>query len=331
MELFQGKFHFDFMGRRFFFYGGSALLILASLVSFAVKGLNYGIDFTGGTVVQVAYEKPQDIRDIRRTVAALGHPDAVIQQFTGSNAFTIRLKSDEKTDASSIETFLASLQEVSKDDPFKVEQKEFVGPAVGKHLFRQAVFAIVFSLMGIIVYVAFRFSNPVWGCAGVLALAHDVTVAFGLTSILGLEVNLVLVAAVLTLAGYSINDTIVIFDRMREKMRVLRRDPLDLVINQSLNETFSRTIITALTVFITVFVLLLFGGPVIRDFALIMTVGTVIGVYSTVGVAAPIIYDWEMLGRRKGSSPAPAAEPQTKPVSAPQAPQGPKERSYRRR
>src|SRR6185295_9652525 len=136
------------------------------------------------------------------------------------------------------------------DNPVKIDRREFIGPVVGRHLFKQTILAIVLSLLGIIVYVAFRFENPVWGVAGVIALAHDVIGAAGLVSVTGKEFNLLVVAALLTIAGYSINDTIVVFDRMREKLRIMRKAPLDQVINESINETFSRTIITVLTVVI---------------------------------------------------------------------------------
>jgi preprotein translocase subunit SecF len=193
-----------------------------------------------------------------------------------------------------MDRFLVKLQEAQKDNKFRVEQKDYVGPMVGKHLFRQALLAIVLSLLGIVVYVAFRFSNLIWGLAGVLSLVHDVLFMFGLYSFTRSEFNLTLVAAILTLAGYSINDTIVIFDRMREKMKLYRKEPLGSVINQSMNETLSRTIITVLTVFIAVVTLYFVGGPVIHDFAMGMTLGSILGCYSSVAVAAPLVYQFEV-------------------------------------
>ncbi|MEK9146540.1 MAG: protein translocase subunit SecF, partial [Elusimicrobiota bacterium] len=196
---------------------------------------------------------------------------------------------------------IAALERARPKSKFRVDKKDFVGPAVGKHLYRQALLAILLSLAGIVVYVAFRFSNLIWGLAGITALAHDVIVLLGLYSLLGSEMNLVLVAAVLTLAGYSINDTIVIFDRMREKMRVMRKEPLERIINESVNETLSRTFITAFTVFIAVVSLWLWGGSIIRDFAMGMTFGTIIGCYSTIAVASPLVF---VFNARPSSAPA---------------------------
>ena len=189
-----------------------------------------------------------------------------------------------------------------------------------------ALLAIILSLAGIVVYVAFRFSSLIWGLAGITALGHDVIVLLGLYSILGSEMNLVLVAAVLTLAGYSINDTIVIFDRMREKMRVMRKEPLERIINESVNETLSRTFITAFTVFMAVMSLWLVGGSIIRDFAMGMTFGTIIGCYSTIAVASPLVF---VFNARPSS--APAMPPSGKPEPARTDADNPSQRREKKR
>lgn len=305
MEIFPARPDFDFIGKRFACFTASGVLAAAALGLLAVRGLNYGIDFTGGTVVQITYEAPQTLAALRSELSAVGFPQAIPQQFTDSDTFSIRLKSEEGESSQTVEDLVSRLQESAAAKKFVVDQKEYVGPTVGRHLYKQAMFAVLFSLLGIVGYVAFRFSNPLWGVAGVIALAHDVVIMLGIFSLLRTEIDLVMVAAVLTLAGYSINDTIVIFDRMRENMRILRRESLDRVINLSVNETLSRTLITSVTTFVVVLTLFLLGGAVIHDFAMTLSVGILIGTYSSIGVAAPLVYQWELWQR--GGTPAPAA------------------------
>ncbi|MBI3297508.1 MAG: protein translocase subunit SecF [Elusimicrobia bacterium] len=307
MEFFSEKTHFDFIGARFKSFAVFIVVVVGSLIVLAVKGFNYSIDFVGGSVVQLTYETPVEIGALRKTLESAGFPDAIPQRFTGTDAYQIRLKSrGEDQDATLVEEFLKKLAAADPAAKFRVDSQEFVGPTVGAHLFKQASFAIFFCLLGIVIYVGFRFANPVWGVAGVIALAHDVLATAGLVSLLGLEFDLTLVAGLLTLAGYSINDTIVIFDRIRERLTMNRREPLDQLLNISVNETLSRTIITSGLVFITVVTLLLFGGAVIHDFALCMTFGVFVGSYSTIAVATPMVYEWET--RRGGARPA-LAEP----------------------
>jgi preprotein translocase subunit SecF len=330
MELIRHDIKIDFIGKRWWFFSITLVLQVACMASLAFKGFNYGIEFTGGTVVQVTYEKPRELHGVRQVLEKIGHGDAQIQQFTApyEKTFSIRLKSEgDAPTAAAIDAFLAKFQEADSANPFRVDRKDFVGPAVGKHLFRQAMFAVVGSLILIILYVAFRFSNLVWGVAGVLALAHDVVAVSGLYSMLGSELNLVLIAAILTIAGYSMHDTIVVYDRMREKMRLMRRESLGDVINASINETLSRSIITSLTTFIAVVTLFFIGGHVIHDFSIGMIFGIIVGTYSSVAVAAPIVYEWENFGRGAAPAPAPAAPAQPgAPVGAAPAPQNPQQR-----
>ena len=179
------------------------------------------------------------------------------------------------------------------DNPFLVERVDIVGPVVGQHLVNQAALAFVFSMLGISIYVAFRFKRWVWGITGVFALVHDVFFTVGFMAILGREMSVTVMAALLTIAGYSINDTIVVFDRIREHLRSRQKQPLDQLMNRSFNETLSRTIITSLTVFLVLIALLIFGGEVIRDFTLAMTFGVVVGTYSSIFVASAMVYDWQ--------------------------------------
>lgn len=298
----------DWIGLRRVFFAVSGVVIAVCLGSIATKGFNYGIDFTGGTMVQVTYEKETTLAQVRAALEKAGYPEAQPQSFAGGRSFAVTLK-ETAPDASHIETFLEKFTAVHPENPFRVDKKDFVGPTVGRHLKRRAITAIVLALFAIIVYVAFRFQNPLWGAAGVLALAHDVIVTAGAFSILGREIDLVIVAAFLTIAGYSINDTIVIFDRMREKLRSSRGVPLAQVFNDSINEMQSRTVITNGMVFTVVLVLFLLGGKVIHDFALAMVIGAITGTWSTVAIAIPLAY--ELGADRKRHEPPPVARPPT--------------------
>ncbi|HAH08134.1 MAG TPA: protein translocase subunit SecF [Elusimicrobia bacterium] len=294
MEIFHQRTQIDFIGNRYRYFTLSGTLLLLAALSLALRGINYGIEFTGGSVVQITYTQSETLESVRDRIAKLGYADAGLQQFTGTDTFSIRLKTEGEGSAQAMDVFLEKLQEAAPDNKIRVDAKDYVGPMVGKHLFRQAMFAVIFSLLGIVVYVAFRFQNFIWGIAGILALTHDVIILLGLYSFLRCEFNLTLVAALLTLAGYSINDTIVILDRMREKMRIFRRESLGSVINTSINETLSRTVITVLTLLIAVGTLWGIGGPVIHDFAMGMTLGCILGTFSSIAIAAPLIYQFEV-------------------------------------
>lgn len=298
MKILRNKTTFDFVGARWKFFAASGLLMGITVVSLLTKGLIFGIDFTGGTVLQFALTNTVSLAEVRSALEANGVPDASLQSFKGSNSFSARIKSESALTAADIEKIVSGLQKTFQDNALIVERQEYVGPTVGSQLFRQAIWAILFSLSGIVVYVAFRFTNPIWGIAGVVALGHDVFLTLGLFSLFGSEVDLLIVSALLTIAGFSINDTIVIFDRMREKMHLMRHDPLDIVINDSINETMSRTLITNGTVFTVVTILFLFGGKVIHNFAMAMVFGSVVGTYSTIAIAAPMVYQWHVRGRK---------------------------------
>jgi len=192
-----------------------------------------------------------------------------------------------------------ALTQIAPEGSFHILRKEFVGAIVGERLKSQAMMAILFSFLGIIVYVGFRFRNIVWGTAGVVALVHDVIATVGFVTLMHYEIDLVLVAALLTIAGYSINDTVVIYDRLRERIRLHPRESLPEAINKAVNETLSRTIITTGTVFLAVLALVIFGGANLRTFSMAMLFGTIIGAYSTVGVASNLIYSWQRFSGSK--------------------------------
>ena len=280
----------DFVGKRFIFFGISTVLLAISFISVAVKGPNLGLDFTGGTMLQLKFEAPVQIGQLRDALDKAGiKPD--IQSFD-NNSFAIRLKGKQEKVNEVGDQITKAITDALPEAKFSKERVEYVGPAVGRDLSKKAIWALVLAMFGIIIYLAFRFNNPLWGTAGVVGIFHDVLITVGLLSVTNRQIDLIIVAALLTIAGYSINDTIVIFDRMRENIRLNIRMPIRDVINKSMNETLSRTIITSLTVFMASMTLFLFGGDVINDFAFAMVIGTIIGVYSTIGVATPLLYQW---------------------------------------
>lgn len=302
------KFNIDWIGKRGLFFAISGALCAASLAAIATKGFNYGIDFTGGTLVQVAYAEERDLAAVRKDLEAAGYPNAQAQSFGGRKEFALFLKGAESTDVSVVETFVDKFK-AAAGPGLRVDRKEFVGPSVGRHLKRQALTAITLALLAIIGYVAFRFDNPLWGAAGVAAIAHDVLITAGVFSALQLEVDLVIVAALLTIAGYSINDTIVIYDRMRDTMRHSRTDDFGALINGSVNTMLSRTIITNAMVFAVVLSLFLFGGSVIHNFAFAMLVGSICGTYSTIAVSMPLLFQFQGGKRRSPHAETAAARP----------------------
>jgi len=296
MQLFK-KTNFDFIGKRHMFYVVSAVLLLSGVASLVVKkGPKLGIDFTGGTLVQLGFKQAVPMGDLRDFLRASGYPDAELQDFAEAKSVIIRVQQG----ASNAVVLGKELQERVQGkfpgtDPV-VERAEYVGPAVGRALANQAFWAIVWATILIIIYVAFRFKSMLWGVCSIAALAHDVLSVVGIFSILNKDISITVVAGILTLAGYSMNDTIVIYDRMRENLRLSKKESLAEIINRSVNETLSRTIMTSMTVAITVAVLFFFGGTVIHDFAFAMLWGVFVGSYSSIFVAAPIIFEWQSRG-----------------------------------
>ncbi|MFA6583597.1 MAG: protein translocase subunit SecF [Elusimicrobiaceae bacterium] len=282
------KTNFDFVKRRYIFFAISAVLVLGSIASIAIKGFNYGLDFSGGTLLQVQFKNPADTKDIREALSKNGIESEI--QTYGDNSFAVRVKGSQENVNEIGDRIKGALGTMGNE--YTVGRLEYVGPAVGRDLSKKAMWAMILSLFGIIIYIAFRFSNPLWGVTGVMGQFHDIIVVIGALSITGRELNLMTVAALLTIAGYSINDTIVIYDRMRENMHLNPRIKLYDLINLSINETMSRTVITVLTVFIATVFLYFMGGPVINDFAFAMLVGLICGVYSTVAVATSLLFQF---------------------------------------
>src|SRR6201981_2063615 len=290
----------DWMGKAKYFYALSAILLLAGWISiFAKGGMYYGIDFKGGTNVDVRFTQPPNIDQLRKALSTQGLGNSEIQGISdigAGNSSEVQIfvgqkdLSDEARDSSKAQV-VAALNAAYGPGSFTVRGAEIVGAKVGAELRRQAVFVTLYALGGMLLYIAFRF-EWVFGAAAVLAVFHDVLITLGFFSLLHYEISLTVIAALLTLVGYSMNDTIVIFDRIRENNRLLRKEDFAVVANKSINQTLSRTILTSGLTFLTVLVLFLMGGQVLRAFSFALVVGIVIGTYSSFGIAAPLVVAW---------------------------------------
>ncbi|MDD5681156.1 MAG: protein translocase subunit SecF, partial [Candidatus Omnitrophica bacterium] len=281
----------DFIGKRKIFYTLSAVVIIAGLVIFGMRGSkNFGVDFSGGTLEQVMFEKPVKMDDMRSVLKEIGHGNASLQQYGNPKEIIIRTQTDisRKLDEAFKQKF--------SDNPYQVLKIETVGPAVGKSLRQNATTSLLLGMAGILIYVMFRF-NLKYATAGIIAIFHDVLICIGAMALTGRQFDLTIVAALLTIAGYSINDTIVIFDRIRENLRLVKKGSLVDIVNLSVNQTFSRTILTTCVTMLVVIALLFWGGEVLNNFAFCLFVGMISGVYSTVYIASPLVLSW----RKKGS------------------------------
>jgi preprotein translocase subunit SecF len=288
-----GKTSIDFIGRRKYAFILSAFLVslgIFSLVQMWRGEANLGIDFAGGTSVQLKFEKPFQLDRARHALDVNGFKDSELQQFTEGNKLLIQIKKST-SEGKAADKILAIFSKEFADNKFQVDSTTEIGPKVGKTLRDDAMIAVIFSAVGMIVYLAWRFEFS-FGVAAAAATFHDVLCVLGIFNILGKEINLLLVTALLTLAGYSLTDTVVVYDRIRENLRLRPRDPLDQVMNASINEVLSRTIVTSLTVFLVCLALVFFGGEVIHDFSLALLIGVVVGTYSSIFVASPIVYEW---------------------------------------
>jgi len=294
MELIPHDTRFDFIGKKKITLWISTAAILISFASiFLHGGLRYGVDFSGGLVAEIKFSKPVDVSEVRSGADAIGLKDAIVQRFGGENEFLIRVeKATEDLEAMS-KSLQTSLQGRFKDNPVEIRRVEVVGPKVGKDLKTKAMWAVGLAFLGILIYVAFRFHEISYGLGGIVALFHDVVVTFGAISIFNIEFSLNVLAVILTIIGFSINDTIVIFDRVRENVKKMRKDDLVTIFNVSINETLGRTILTTGTVMMVVLILFFFAGEVIHDFTIALIVGLITGTYSTVYIASPVVLFWE--------------------------------------
>lgn len=300
MEIFRPDAHYDFIGKRNIFTGISIVAVLLSLLLLAVKGINYGIDFTGGTLVQVQFKEAKQIGDVRAAVSVLKLGDTVVQNFGSDREFLIRVEKSIGSTRGVGERIAGAMAEKFGKGSFDIRRTESVGPQVGADLRNKAMSSILFALVGILVYVSFRFQFR-QAVASVVALIHDVVITLGVFSLSGKEFTLPIVAALLTIIGYSLNDTIVVFDRIRENTRLSRRSEFSDLINNSVNQTLSRTVLTSGTTLVAVLAFLFLGGEVISDVAFALAVGIIVGTYSSIYVASPLLLVWPSGGLRKAA------------------------------
>ncbi len=288
MEFFRydGK-AFDFMGKSKLAISISLILILISYALLATKGLNYGIDFAGGTIVQVKYDKKAPIAQMRKQLQANKlFKDATITEFGSPNEVIIRTKTSSGSVSKDIG--LTTKELLKGTGNLEIRRVDIVGPKVGGELKEKGLMALLLSIGAILIYVAFRFEWR-FAVASILALVHDVSIAMGAVSLFQIDVNLDVLAAILTLLGYSLNDTIIVFDRIREGIMKTKNQALPEIINDSITRTLARTTLTSLTTFFVVFTLFMFGGEIIHAFAFTLLVGIVVGTYSSIFVASPIL------------------------------------------
>ncbi|MDD2894222.1 MAG: protein translocase subunit SecF [Halothiobacillaceae bacterium] len=286
MRFIPNNTHFDFFGKRYIAYGITIFFVLASIISLATKGLNFGLDFTGGMVVEVVYPQAVELDKVRTVLAEKGMEGAVVQHFGSASNVLVRLPPKEGVKQAE---FSAQVLEVlnSLDAKAEMRRVEFVGPSIGKELVENGAMALVFVLVGIMIYVGLRFEFKL-AFGAVQALLHDVIVVLGFMSFFEFEFDLAALAGVLAVMGYSINDTIVVFDRIRENFLKMRKATPIEVMNSAINDTLSRTTMTSLTTFITVMVLFYFGGAAVHGFSYALIIGILSGTYSSIFVAAAL-------------------------------------------
>lgn len=319
MEIIKKLTQFDFLGRRKAAIAGSLILIVICIASLTMRGLNFGIDFTGGTLVEVGYAEGVNVSEVRSHLAEGGYDDAVVQYFGTANDILVRLpvQSDEVTGAELSSAVMQSLRQPfseslvegqsgsiqqcvvhsgqTADCQVQMRRVEFVGPQVGEELTEQGGLAMIYALIMILIYIWVRFEWH-FSLGSVAALVHDVLVTVGLFSIFQLEFSLPVLAAVLAVIGYSLNDTIVVFDRIRENFRKIRKGSAIEIMNRSINQTLPRTLLTSITTLLVLIALVLFGGEVIRGFAIALIIGVLVGTYSSIFIASPVVL---MLGISK--------------------------------
>jgi preprotein translocase subunit SecF len=288
MQFFNKQTHIKFMSKRWPAVVFSSILLIVSIGSLITQGLTFGIDFTGGTMIELGYQEPANLDNIRSTLQNGGYPQAVVQNFGSIHDVLVRLPIIETENMAEISNNVVSLLQVDSSTAIDVRRVEFVGPQVGDDLTEQGGLAVLYALIGILIYVAFRFEYR-FAIASVTALVHDVIITLGFFSITHVEFDLTVLAAVLAIIGYSLNDTIVVFDRVREGFLKARKASSEEVIDSSLNETLSRTLMTSFTTLLVVFALFILGGEVIHSFSEALLLGIMIGTYSSIYVASSAV------------------------------------------
>ncbi len=289
-----GKTNIDFMGKRRLAAVCSGVFIFLGLLAVIQIGrgaANLGIDFAGGTAVQLKFDQPIRIEEARTALESNGLEEAELQEFVRGNKLLIRVKAATTIEEKIADRVVAIFSQEFSQNQFVVDSSTEIGPTIGKKLQQDALLAILISLTGIILYIAARFEFR-FGLAAAIATFHDVLAVLGIFYVLDKEITLLVVTALLTLAGYSLTDTVVVFDRIRENLRTRRRDPIEKVINSGINQVLSRTIITTLTIVLVLVPLTVAGGEVLHDFSLALLLGVIIGTYSSVFVASPLLLIW---------------------------------------
>ena len=290
----------DFLGKRKLAGMISGAIILAGLVSIVLHGGPlYSIDFEGGTEIQVLFTESTSVESVREALTEIGYGDAMIRGFGNEDEFLIHVKTATQSEeqVNTIREALASIH----GGNYEVRRLETVGPKIGKELRGDMISAVLIAMAGIVIYISIRFQF-MYAIGALVALTHDILITLGLFSLLNMEISLSVLAAFLFIVGYSLNDTIVVFDRVRENAKEKRHDSFLSVINLSLNQTLNRTVITSLTTLTVVLILLFFGGEVIKPFAFALTVGLVVGTYSSIFVASPVVLAWDENQKKKKNS-----------------------------
>ena len=285
MELFKKQTHFDFLGKRNLAFAISGILLLISIVSLSTRGLNFGLDFTGGTLIELGYPQAVELIKVRNTLEDAGYKDAVVQHFGTAQDVLVRLAPKEEVSSADLSNEVIKVLKNDGAEDIDIRRVEFVGPQVGDELTEDGGLAVLYALICIFIYVFFRFE---WRFAigSVAALFHDVLITLGVFSVLQLDFDLTVLAACLAVIGYSLNDTIVVFDRIRENFRKMRKGTTIEIMNTSLNQTLSRTLMTSFTTLLVLIALILLGGELIRGFAAALIIGIVVGTYSSIYVAS---------------------------------------------
>lgn len=289
-----GKTNIDFMGKRYIAFAFSGIMMLLGILAVIQIGrgaANLGIDFAGGTAVQLKFDKPVRTDEARKALEAHGLANAEIQEFVEANKLLIRVKAGMTIEEKISDRIVGVFQKELPDNAFEVESSTEIGPTIGKKLQQDALIAVLISFAGIVLYIAARFEFR-FGIAAAIATFHDVLAVLGAFYILDKEITLLVVTALLTLAGYSLTDTVVVFDRIRENLKTRRRAEIGTIINNGINQVLSRTIVTSLTVVLVLIPLTLFGGEVLHDFSLALLGGVIFGTYSSIFVASPLLLAW---------------------------------------
>lgn len=288
----------DFIGKRKIAILISLILISCGIISLILQGgPKYGIDFTGGTSLHLQFDKPVSIGEVRTILSEIGLGNSELKGFATGNELLVRLQQQDNIEAVS-EQAMNEIASKLKDNPMELLSKETVGPRIGSELRRDTIKAILISLILLLIYISWRFEFK-FAVGAIIALFHDVLITLGFFSFLKLEISLAVVAAFLTIIGYSLNDTIVVFDRIRENLKVLRKEDYPMIFNVSINQTLSRTILTSLTTIIVVLILFIFGGEVIHNFSFALLVGIIIGTYSSIFIASPVVVEWYLRSESK--------------------------------